>query len=158
MLPRVLSAGLSMFLLLGAGCASFSAGRHGTGELLNELFPPKAGREPLSAEANIRISYGGRGVSLPAAAAFQPPARFRIDILDPLDRPVAMIFLRDGQIVQYRPGSGVAAAVNLLPDGCRDIDAGAWVGYAFGAGPDREARGSFRHSWPPEKGRMVLPG
>jgi hypothetical protein len=141
------SAGLSLLLLFLAGCANFSAARHGSTELLNGLFPQGTVEGPRSAEAQVRISYGGRGVSLPAAAAFRPPSDIRIDILDPLDRPVAMIFLRNGQIVQYRPGDGVAAAVTLFPEGCRNVDAGAWAGYAFGTGPDSEVRKSFRPPW-----------
>lgn len=142
------AAGLPLLLLFFAGCAGLSPSGPGSTDILERLFPAGQGGGGHSAEANIRISYGGRGVTLPAAAAFRAPGDFRIDVLDPLDRPVAMIFLHDGRIIQYRPASSVAAAVTLMPKGCSGIAAGAWAGYAVGEGPSAAERPLYRPSWP----------
>jgi hypothetical protein len=123
-----------------------TGGRQESPQVLTELFP-LAESGPVSAVADVRFSYGGRDVSLPAAAAFGPPGQFRIDLLDPLDRPVSMIFHDRGRIIQYRPAARTAAAVSLLPDECGSVDAGAWAAYVSGQGPPPERRSEFRPGW-----------
>lgn len=111
--------------------------------ILEELFPPGAGVGNLRGEAEVGLSYKGRSVTLPAALLISREGKFRIDLLDPLDRPVAIIFSQGERIVQYRPRTRTAALLNLLPQACRTVLAGDWVSFVLGSGPVGGEREGF---------------
>lgn len=110
---------------------------------MEDLFPL---RQPpsVSALGEAALSAGGREVSLPAAVLLQAPASFRLDLLDPLDRPVAVLYADGAAVVQYRPRRSAASRLDPFPDGCRGLSPGDWVSYALGAGPPPEERARFR--------------
>ena len=83
----------ALFLLL-AGCASLSGrtgGRTAPEETVRELFPVTAETRVLRGEAEVSLSLAGRKVSLPAVFVFRAPDDFRFDLLDPFDRPAAIM-------------------------------------------------------------------
>jgi len=134
----VLTAGA---LLLLAGCATTG----GTGRpSLDDIFPPRTVPEAAAAEGEVSLSLGGRRVSLPGAVVMAPPASFRVDLLDPLDRPAAVLFVDGQRIVQYIPAAASAAEVKPLPAECGDISTGDWVPYAVAAGPGPGRRPLFK--------------
>jgi len=105
-------------------------GRPGRGCSGGDL-PVAAGAQP-----GVEFRAGGRGGSdlLRSARGFVPRrslARllrgFRLDLLDPLDRPLAIVFADAGRIVQYRPGQRLAASLAVFPADCGGIDPADWV-------------------------------
>jgi hypothetical protein len=146
-IPRIrafLFAALFAALLPG-GCATTGAGRPDASALLTELFPGDVGRT-LRGEAEVTLSLAGRSVSMPGALLLGGSGNFRIDLLDPLDRPAAIIFTGDGRIVQYRPAAREAAALAALPAACGALAPDVWVPYALGSVPSGE-QGFEAVSW-----------
>lgn len=81
----------------------------------------------MRAVVEARISFAGREVSLPGVLQIDTLGGFRLDLLDPLDRPLAILFAEDGRIVHYRPGPGLAASLGVFPGECRGVDPADWV-------------------------------
>jgi hypothetical protein len=73
------------------------------------------------------ISFAGGEVSLPGVLLLDTFAGFRLELLDPLDRPLSILFADGGRIVHYRPGPGLAASLGVFPDACRGVDPADWV-------------------------------
>lgn len=139
---RTAAAGAVLFaagLLAGAGCAALPAGTAVPARTPLESYRELLGRNPglnsLRAEVEARFSYAGREISLPGVLLLDGLEGFRIDLLDPLDRPLALLFTRDGTIVQYRPGQRLAAALGVLPEGCRGLAPDDWVPAVLAARP-----------------------
>lgn len=139
-----------LLLLTGVqpGCAALTGqspeGRGGPEELFDALFPPGAGGRALRGEAEVTLSMAGRRVSLPGALLMASPDRFRIDLLDPLDRPLAVIFTDGARLVQYQPGASAAAFIVPVPTGCTDVSPGAWVTALLGGGRSAAQKGGWR--------------
>ncbi len=114
-----------------AGCSSHRPGSAGPaptpGEVYQSLLGHNRGLTAVRAAAEARLSYAGREVSLPGALLLDGFGGFRLDLLDPLDRPLAMLFAEEGRIVNYRPGPALAASLGVFPDGCRGVDPADWV-------------------------------
>jgi hypothetical protein len=147
-------------ILLCAGIIQGCAGLSGGGfkspespeEILRSLSRPRERGYTLRGEAEVTLSLDGRRVSLPGAVLLRPPDRVRIDLLDPLDRPVAVIFSEDARLVYYQPGSATAAALFPLPRGCREVTPGRWVEVLAGAVGGGETGGGWQvHSLPGRK-------
>ena len=118
--------------LLGfAGCASHRPASTGPaptpGEVYQSLLGHNAGLTSLRAVAEARISFAGQEVSLPGVLLLDSFGGFRLDLLDPLDRPLAILFVEGGRIVHYRPAQGLAASLGVFPDECRGVDPADWV-------------------------------
>ncbi len=141
-----------LFLLLLAGtqpgCAALRGvspeGRGNPEELFDALFPPGAGSAALRGEAEVTLSMAGRRVSLPGALLLASPDRFRIDLLDPLDRPLAVIFSDGPRLVQYQPAMSAAAFIIPVPPDCTDVAPGAWVAALLGDGERAAAKGRWQ--------------
>ncbi len=118
----------------------------GTGavDTLEALFPGGAGAGSLRGEAEVTVSLAGGSVTFPGAVILQAPSSFRIDLLDPFDRPAAVIFSRGGELIQYRPSAAEAALLRPLPDGCRSVAPDGWVPFVLGAGPPPAGMDSYR--------------
>jgi hypothetical protein len=114
-----------------AGCATprpASVGPAATpGEIHRALLGSNPGLGSMRAVAESRISFAGRQVSLPGVLSIDAFAGFRLDLLDPLDRVLAMVFVENGRIVQYRPGLKLAASLAVLPADCRGVDPADWT-------------------------------
>ena len=114
-----------------AGCAApraKSAGPAPTpGEVYQALLGQNPGLKSVRAVAEARISFSGREVSFPGVLQLDVLGGFRLDLLDPLDRPVAVFFSDGGRIVQYRPAQRLAASLGVFPEECRGIDPADWV-------------------------------
>jgi len=119
--------------LLG-GCASTGAGRPDANALLTGLFPGDSGGT-LRGEAEVTLSLAGRSVSMPGALLLGGSGTFRIDLLDPLDRPAAIIFTEGRRIIRYRPAAREAAALAVFPAACSEVTPDGWVPYALGSVP-----------------------
>ena len=114
-----------------AGCASQQPQAAGPAPTPLAVYQALLGRNPgltsLRAVAEARISFAGREVSLPGVLLLDTLGGFRLDLLDPLDRPVAILFAEDSRIVNYRPGPALAASLGVFPAECRGIDPADWV-------------------------------
>ena len=131
-------------LCLLTGCAALGTGRQGLEPpTLEELFPAPPGPS-VAAEGNVTLSMAGRRASLAGAVLLSAPSSFRVDLLDPLDRPAAIVFGEGERVVQFVPSALAAARLSPFPGQCTGIPAGAWVPYAAGAGPPAGQRGDFR--------------
>jgi len=130
------------------GCVSLRGGdsrsREVPEEILAALSRPRAAGETLRGEAEVTLSLDGRRVSLPGAVLLRPPDKVRIDLLDPLDRPAAVIFAEDARLVYYQPGSATAAALFPLPRGCQEVAPGGWVEVLAGAVGGGETGGGWQ--------------
>lgn len=137
---------LVLALLSAAGCAAASgcAGpQAGAGpetspaEVYARVLGANPGLSSLRAVVEARLTYAGRRISLPGVLILDSLGGFRLDLLDPLDRPTAMIYSEGGRVVQYRPGTGVAASLGVFPSDCRGVSPEDWVAaiLASGAGP-----------------------
>jgi hypothetical protein len=117
-------------LALG-GCASQRPSQAGPAptpaERFRSLLGHNAGLNSLRAVAEASLSFAGRTVSLPGVLTLDSLGGFRLDLLDPLDRPFAILFVDGGRIIHYRPGPALAASLGVFPTGC-GVDAAAWVG------------------------------
>jgi len=114
-----------------AGCASHrpeSAGPAPTpAEVYRSLLGHNPGLTSVRAVAETRISFAGKEVSLPGVLLLDSFGGFRLDLLDPLDRPLAILFADEGRVVHYRPGLALAASLGVIPGECRGVDPAAWV-------------------------------
>jgi len=145
---RLAAAFLTAAVFLCAGCASLGAGRPDAETVLGALFPPGEGAGTLRGEAEVTISMAGRSVSMPGAILLGNSGAFRIDLLDPLDRPVVIIFSEGERIVQYRPAAAEAAALDPLPGACRSVLPGGWVPFVLGSAPSGADEAPFEAvSW-----------
>lgn len=113
------------------GCASQRPAASGPapapGEVYRALLGHNSGLTSVRAVAEARISFAGREVSLPGVLVLDSYGGFRLDLLDPLDRPMAILFSEGGRIVHYRPGQQLAASLGVFPEGCRGVDPADWV-------------------------------
>lgn len=131
--PAVRAVGaIAVVAVLGlAGCAAQRPTSRGPaqtpGETYRSLLGHNVGLSSLRAVAEARISFAGREVSLPGVLLLDAFGGFRLDLLDPLDRPLAILFAEGGRIVHYRPGPGLAASLGVFPEGCRGVDPADWV-------------------------------
>lgn len=114
-----------------AGCASHRPGAAGPTPTPGAVYQSLLGRNPgltsLRAVVEVRISFAGREVALPGVLLLDTFGGFRLDVLDPLDRPVAILFSEDGRIVHYRPGPSLAASLGVFSEECRGVDPADWV-------------------------------
>ena len=114
-----------------AGCATHQPAATGPaptpGEVYQSLLGRNAGLTSLRAVAETSISFAGRTVSLPGVLLLDSFGGFRLDLLDPLDRPLSIMFAEGGRIVHYRPGPALAASLGVFPDECRGVDPADWV-------------------------------
>jgi hypothetical protein len=136
----------ALILLSLAGCASLSGrteGRPSPEETVRELFPFPVGTGVLRGEAEVSLSLAGREVSLPAAFVFRAPEGFRLDLLDPFDRPAAVVYGDGLRLVQFRPAASAAALLRPLPDRCGNLAAGEWVAALLGTPPRVSGGGSY---------------
>jgi hypothetical protein len=131
--PSLTGALLTAAVLSLSGCAATSG--TGAADTLQTLFPEGGGAGSLRGEAEVTVSFAGASVAFPAAVILQAPSSFRIDLLDPFDRPAAVIFSRGNDLVQYRPAAAEAALLRPLPDGCRSVTPDGWVPFVLGEGP-----------------------
>jgi len=97
------------------------------GEVYRALLGHNIGLNSVRAVAEARISFAGREVSLPGVLLLDSYGGFRLDLLDPLDRPLAILFVDGGRIVHYRPGPRLAASLGVFPDECRGVNPADWV-------------------------------
>ncbi len=81
----------------------------------------------MRALAEARISFAGREVSFPGVLLLDAFGGFRLDLLDPLDRPLAILFVEEGRVVQFRPGQQSAASLGVFPADCQEVDPADWV-------------------------------
>jgi len=116
-------------LVLVSGCASHRPGAPAPtpGEVYRSLLGRNPGLTSVRAVAEAHIAFAGREVSLPGVLLLDSYGGFRLDLLDPLDRPLAIFFTENSRIVHYRPGLGLAASLAVFPDGCRGVDPADWV-------------------------------
>lgn len=141
---------LLIIILAGTqqGCAALTGhspeGRKSPGEFFDILFPPGTGSAALRGEAEVTLSMAGRRVSLPGVLLLASPDRFRIDLLDPLDRPLAVIFSDGTRLVQYQPAASAAAFIVPVPPDCADVTPGAWVAPLLGDGEGTAAKGRWQ--------------
>lgn len=130
-LAPALGALLAIVALGCAGCATQRPQTAGPAPSAVEVRRALLGRNPglnsLRAVVEARISFGGRQVSLPGVLQLDVMGGFRLDVLDPLDRPLAIFFVEDGRIVQLRPGLRLASSLGVFPEGCRSVDPADWV-------------------------------
>lgn len=125
-------AGILAIVALGlCGCASHRPGAVGQGsspaDVYRTLFGYNPGLTSMRAVAETRFSFAGQEVSLPGVLLLDSLGGFRLDVLDPLDRPLAILFVEGGRIVHFRPGPGLAASLGVFPEGCRGVDPADWV-------------------------------
>jgi hypothetical protein len=130
-IARAAGVGAAVAMLGIAGCSSHRPGSAGPAptpvEVYRSLLGHNQGLTSLRAVAEARLSFGGREVSLPGVLMLDSLGGFRLDLLDPLDRPLAILFADGGRVVHYRPGPGLAASLGVFPEGCRGIDPADWV-------------------------------
>jgi hypothetical protein len=114
-----------------AGCAAHRPGsasqEPSPAEVYRAIFGRNPGLTSVRAVAEARLSFAGREVSLPGVLLLDSLGGFRLDLLDPLDRPLAILFAAEGRVVHYRPGPGLAASLGVFPAECRGVDPADWV-------------------------------
>jgi hypothetical protein len=110
------------------GCAAQRSATTGAvpEEVYRSLLGRNRGLSAVRAVAEARISFAGGEVSLPGVLSLDSFGGFRLDLLDPLDRPLAIVFSDSGRIVQYRPGQRVAASLAVFPADCHGVDPADW--------------------------------
>jgi hypothetical protein len=86
-----------------------------------------AGLSAVRAVVEAELSYAGREISLPGVLQLDGLDGFRLDLLDPLDRPIAIFYAEQGRIVQYRPGLQLGASLGVFSEACRGIGPADWV-------------------------------
>ena len=130
-LRQVLALVAAAGLAAAAGCAGPQAGaapETSPAEVHARVLGANPGLMSLRAVVEARLAYAGRRLSLPGVLILDSLGGFRLDLLDPLDRPAAMIYSEGGRVVQYRPGTGVAASLGVFPGDCRAVSPEDWVG------------------------------
>lgn len=135
-------AGLTRSLaavLLVAGCAGpRAAGPPAVSdpvELQRALLGRNEGLRALRAVVQARITFAGNRVSLPGVLLLERTGGFRLDLLDPLDRPVLILFPEGRDLVQYRPSAQAAASLGLFTRECGGMNAAAWVSTVLAGSP-----------------------
>lgn len=122
------------------GCASHRPGPEGQaptpGAVYRSLLGHNIGLSSMRAVAEARISFAGQEVSLPGVLLLDSFGGFRLDLLDPLDRPLAILFAEGGRIVHYRPGPRLAASLGVFPEGCRGVGPADWVAAILASSAD----------------------
>lgn len=117
-------------LWLGA-CAALRPGGAVPPSPPEEVFRGVLGSNPglssLRAVVEARISSAGREISLPGVLQLDGLGGFRLELLDPLDRPVAVLYAEEGRVVQYRPALQLGASLGVFPAECRGVAPDAWV-------------------------------
>lgn len=93
------------------------------------------GLSSLRAVVEARISFAGNQLSLPGVVQMQRAGGFRLDLLDPLDRPVLILFPEERNIVQYRPSLKFAASLSPFANECRGLDSASWVAAVLAGSP-----------------------
>lgn len=130
-LTRAAAALVAAAALGLGGCAAGRPRPPATAQSPAAVFRSLLGRNQgltaVRALAEVRISYAGREVSLPGVLLLDAFGGFRLDLLDPLDRPQAILFAEDGRIVQYRPGLRLASSLGVFPADCQGVDPADWV-------------------------------
>jgi len=108
-----------------------------------------AGLSSARAVVETKISYAGRKVSLPGVLQLDRLDGFHLELLDPLDRPFAILYAEEDRIVQYRPGLQVAASLGVFPAECRGLAPDDWVAavLASSEAPSAGERFVDRASW-----------
>ena len=138
-----------------SGC-SLRGTRSGSGTetaaVIQELRSGNAGLTTLRAEAEAAVSFAGRRIALPSALVVRR-GLFRIDLLDPLDRPAAILFAREGRLVQYRPAAALAAAIDPLPNSCTELAVEFWLEPVLAGGSEYPVKGAAGESY---RGRKNL--
>jgi hypothetical protein len=112
--------------------------------MVRDLFPVTGERRVLRGEAEVTLSLAGRSVSLPAVFLFRVPDSFRFDLLDPFDRPAAVVYSDGLNLVQFRPAASAAALLRPFPSECGAPAAGEWVTAVLGKPPRASGKGSYR--------------
>lgn len=134
---RAAGAAIAAAAVVFAGCAAQRSGTAGPAptpaEVYRSLLGRNAGLTSLRAVAEARLSYAGQAVSLPGVLTIDALAGFRLELLDPLDRPLAILFVEEGRVVNYRPGSRLAASLGVFPSDCRVVDPADWVSALLGS-------------------------
>jgi hypothetical protein len=125
-------AAFSAAVLVGlSGCAAqrpLAAGPAPTpAEVYRSLLGGNPGLTSLRAVTETRVLFAGKEVSLPGVLLLDSFGGFRLDLLDPLDRPLAMLFAEKGRVVSFRPAQALASSLGVLPEDCRGVDTSAWV-------------------------------
>jgi hypothetical protein len=120
-----------------AGCAARRPPSAGPAPSPEAVFRSLLGRNPglssVRAVAEASISFAAREVTLPGVLALDALGGFRLELLDPLDRPLAIVFAEEGRVVQYRPSQGLASSLAVFPADCRGVDPADWVSAIVGS-------------------------
>ncbi len=123
------AAALAVAAALGCGCVALGRGAPAPGPA--ETFRAALGRNPglnsLRAVTEARFRYAGREVSLPGVITLDGLGGFRLELLDPLDRPLALLYAETGRVVQYRPAQRLAASLGVFREECRGLSPADWV-------------------------------
>jgi len=121
--------------------------------IYHSLFGSNPGLSTVRAVVEARIAYAGRSISLPGVLLLDAFDGFRIDLLDPLDRPQALLYPENGRIIQYRPVQRIAASLGLFPVECGRADPAAWVTavIASSLGPVPGEQLADRRGWGKER-------
>ena len=143
--------------LAAAGCAGGRGA--GTGEqrspadVYAEVLGRNAGLSSLRAVVEARFAVGGTRATLPGVLVLDSFGGFRLDVLDPVDRPVAIFFTEGDRIVQYRPGTGFASSLAVFTKECGNVGPEAWVPAvtASGSRPVAGERLEVRRLWGGER-------
>lgn len=143
---RAALLGALLFIGLG-GCAALRPGGAPAPappeQIARGLLGGNPGLSGLRAVVEARISSAGRQVSLPGVLQLDGLGGFRLDLLDPLDRPIAILYAEEGRIVQYRPGLQLGASLGVFPAECRGIAPDAWVSAVLASRPFAPAGESY---------------
>lgn len=148
---------LGALVALAGGCAAPLQQGEGPPPSPLEVYRAVLGRnqglQSVRAVAEVGVAFAGREVSLPGVLILDAFGGFRLDLLDPLDRPVAMLFVDEGRIVQYRPAQRQAASLGVFPQQCRGVDPADWVAavIASSLGPVAGERLGVRAHWGGER-------
>ena len=126
-------------LLLGAGCSSHRPVSSGPAPTPAEVYRALLGHNPgltsVRAVAEARLSFAGQEISLPGVLLLDSLGGFRLDLFDPLDRPLAILFADEGRVVHYRPGPGLAASLGVFPQECRGVSPADWAAVLLASSP-----------------------
>jgi hypothetical protein len=132
-------AGSLVAALLLAGCAGQrAAGPPAVTDpaaLQRSLLGANEGLSGLRAVVDARLSFAGKQVTFPGVLLLQRSGGFRLDLLDPLDRPVLILFPEGRDLVQYRPSLQEAASLGPFTRACGGMDPAAWVATVLAGSP-----------------------
>jgi hypothetical protein len=127
--PAAALALLALGLSACAGTARRAAGPPPDAPAVyRSLLGRNLGLSAVRAVVEVRIAFAGRQVSLPGVLQLDAYGGFRLELLDPLDRPLSILFVEDGRIVQYWPARRAAASLAVFPAACGSVDPADWVG------------------------------